>query len=480
MSDDEDDGDDRPRGGHDVHFLERLERVSAEHMEMALSLYQDPELVRHILEQVKIPDGVERVAIALGEQDPAPHAIVARSGAFVTCLAAGMVVGSAPIITWDRVEAIGERFRDLRERMRDYDRRSKRTRTGHLFSRVVTAGDSMSREEFIALSAWAPIAQGVFLKELTESLKQLDDIGRQLGHIAHPRPRDHRLLEGYWASFWAIGHWTLLLGIEGRELYEQLNNDALGEIVGTPAFSMRHLGLALRGLWAVGRIGKPVVGAMRRAMHKASSSDRICELMLGLTVIAERNSKLRGIVDKGLAVRDFAGTTPENTKLLAEYADGITGAMRHVFANPEETMSGWRALGTLRVSEESEKRLPEGHPLRYVEVDDVLEVPELIAYPAAVESDGDPFDLSTQSHSHMLMAVPWLARCEAEDFYFPENYLRATGIRRFDPDRAMTLVKRRQMLVGRGETVRHAEPRPGRNDKCPCGSGKKFKHCHGK
>ena len=21
---------------------------------------------------------------------------------------------------------------------------------------------------------------------------------------------------------------------------------------------------------------------------------------------------------------------------------------------------------------------------------------------------------------------------------------------------------------------------PGRNDKCPCGSGKKFKHCHGK
>jgi preprotein translocase subunit SecA len=23
-------------------------------------------------------------------------------------------------------------------------------------------------------------------------------------------------------------------------------------------------------------------------------------------------------------------------------------------------------------------------------------------------------------------------------------------------------------------------PRVGRNDPCPCGSGKKFKHCHGK
>lgn len=34
-----------------------------------------------------------------------------------------------------------------------------------------------------------------------------------------------------------------------------------------------------------------------------------------------------------------------------------------------------------------------------------------------------------------------------------------------------------------GDTVRHASaavPRVGRNDPCPCGSGKKYKHCHGK
>ncbi len=28
-------------------------------------------------------------------------------------------------------------------------------------------------------------------------------------------------------------------------------------------------------------------------------------------------------------------------------------------------------------------------------------------------------------------------------------------------------------------TTRHVEPQPGRNDPCPCGSGKKFKKCHG-
>jgi preprotein translocase subunit SecA len=29
------------------------------------------------------------------------------------------------------------------------------------------------------------------------------------------------------------------------------------------------------------------------------------------------------------------------------------------------------------------------------------------------------------------------------------------------------------------KTVRRDEPKVGRNDPCPCGSGKKFKKCHG-
>ena len=29
------------------------------------------------------------------------------------------------------------------------------------------------------------------------------------------------------------------------------------------------------------------------------------------------------------------------------------------------------------------------------------------------------------------------------------------------------------------KTVRHDEPKVGRNDPCPCGSGKKYKKCHG-
>jgi uncharacterized protein len=30
------------------------------------------------------------------------------------------------------------------------------------------------------------------------------------------------------------------------------------------------------------------------------------------------------------------------------------------------------------------------------------------------------------------------------------------------------------------ETVKREAPKVGRNDPCPCGSGKKYKQCHGK
>lgn len=35
------------------------------------------------------------------------------------------------------------------------------------------------------------------------------------------------------------------------------------------------------------------------------------------------------------------------------------------------------------------------------------------------------------------------------------------------------------MIVPKAEPVRREEPKIGRNDPCPCGSGKKYKKCHG-
>jgi hypothetical protein len=63
--------------GHDVHFLERLERLSTPETELALSLYQDPLLIRALLEQIRWPEGAARVALSLGDGERGPFVVIA-------------------------------------------------------------------------------------------------------------------------------------------------------------------------------------------------------------------------------------------------------------------------------------------------------------------------------------------------------------------------------------------------------------------
>jgi uncharacterized protein YchJ len=44
-------------------------------------------------------------------------------------------------------------------------------------------------------------------------------------------------------------------------------------------------------------------------------------------------------------------------------------------------------------------------------------------------------------------------------------------------DAGYQVVKREK---GKGVELRRDTPKVGRNDPCPCGSGKKYKHCHGR
>lgn len=54
----------------------------------------------------------------------------------------------------------------------------------------------------------------------------------------------------------------------------------------------------------------------------------------------------------------------------------------------------------------------------------------------------------------------------------------------FGPGQSREAVDNSQGIFGRTYPEvpaddRHAVARVGRNDRCPCGSGKKYKHCHG-
>ena len=108
--------------GHAIHFLERLERLSMPQADIALALYRDPDLVRFMLSCIKLPDGVERVALALEHGPDTPHIIVARDGGFVTCLGKGMSVGDHVVVTRERMDRLSAERADYRsavERMRD-------------------------------------------------------------------------------------------------------------------------------------------------------------------------------------------------------------------------------------------------------------------------------------------------------------------------------------------------------------------------
>jgi len=52
------------------------------------------------------------------------------------------------------------------------------------------------------------------------------------------------------------------------------------------------------------------------------------------------------------------------------------------------------------------------------------------------------------------------------------------GFAQTEADEAAAM--RAQGEAARTKTIRREQPKVGRNDPCPCGSGKKYKQCHGK
>lgn len=156
--------------GHDVHFLERLERLSTPETELALSLYQDPVLIRALLEQLRLPEGAARVALSLGDGARGPFVVVARDGHFVTCLAEGMSPGDHPVIPRGQLDAITRRVAEVRHRL-DAVRKLAGPR-GSVFSllgRVFSAGPWLSREELSAIAAFQPLLKRDFLRLLWET-----------------------------------------------------------------------------------------------------------------------------------------------------------------------------------------------------------------------------------------------------------------------------------------------------------------------
>ena len=57
-----------------------------------------------------------------------------------------------------------------------------------------------------------------------------------------------------------------------------------------------------------------------------------------------------------------------------------------------------------------------------------------------------------------------------------EGTMRLSGTEAYAP----ILEMMDKVLAAKPKTIRREEPKVQRNDPCPCGSGKKYKNCHGR
>ena len=77
----------------------------------------------------------------------------------------------------------------------------------------------------------------------------------------------------------------------------------------------------------------------------------------------------------------------------------------------------------------------------------------------------------------LFASLPWVSRAQPEDLYWPAEYLEAVRVG-WRPEQAASLLRDTEVGFPAAEPAR-AQAVPGRNESCPCGSGKKYKRCHG-
>jgi hypothetical protein len=471
--------------GHDIHFLERLERVSDAHMELAMSLYKDGDLVRAILRDARIPEQAERVAITLEDPEHGPFIIVARDGHFVTCLGKGMNPGELPLITRQKLDGIAVRVERLREQMEiARSIREEKGRYRRLLARMMEGGDTLTREEFVELHAWVPWLAHEYWRVLLRLPDDLKELRHRLRKLKAPvrDQADRAQLRSYWQKLQALGHLLLLcMSDEGIHVFHRL--ELRGEAVTLPSWvGVRQglLHLAVRGAWAAGQLGKPALPTYKLVYATHASPTRFLDAGIALMAIGLRQARSRAEVEKALAAWRSHPVPRQGTRCEA-LAERFLETYRLAVESPEGARLMARQVGVklfLRVERKASlagKPTPEDLQ-RFRELYE--EVPEDVALATMALMPwsllgGD--QVSALCMIHLMTVLPWAVRAKPADFYLPASWLP-----KLDPgysdETALQALSVLRDYYGPDRPAR-AAPTPGRNDRCSCGSGKKFKHC---
>lgn len=468
--------------GHDEHFLRRLDRVADDHVELALTLYRDQELLAEVLGRAALPEGTERLAISLDDPREGPFVIVTRSGRFVTCLGKGMRIDAnpLPVLTKERLDAAVSKVERMRERIAAAIRSSEAgglTTTGRAFARMRDHGLAVSREDIEQLLEVRPLMASTLTVALWSRALELQQLGPRVGALRLDRLKsaERDLVDEYGRAAWIFAH--MLVVSDHEDVARQAA--AIGDprvpehpwwTLAVAAAELGTVAHTTRALWMIARHARDVLPEV-----KAADRDPQVQVVLlrelSLGVIACASSKLRAEAIKALRTKRSAPPSGPFAQGLELIGVGLADAIRAMRVEDEEIERVALANGKHLV-----KALVDGIPRPTDAQADA--VPDHVAralWPnlgiSMLGGDGglDEVEVAAQ--------LPSIARMRPEELYLPEAYV--TRLPPMDTGTVADFVQRqaRFSMLEKRPTVARAAPKVGRNDPCPCGSGKKHKKC---
>ncbi len=456
--------------GHAHHFLSRLDRVSQDHVELALSLYNDPDLLRLILAECRAPDA-ERVAISLADPVEGPFVIVTRDGAFVTCLGEGMHV-KVPVITRARLDAVVDRVEMLRER-REMSKRlcpDERAST-RLVERIYTAGEHLSREEFLALAAMQPMLWSKLLAGVEKSGEALADLHEALRGVDVRRPFKHdaEVLEIWWEASWSLKHMLLLIGLDAqRATLERLPAATLASMRRAfthPATAVGLWPVMAAGAWSSARFDDAFLHLCQRRYREATTRADVVENAAALFALAGRSSYFRKAAQRALAPGEARAANDGPAREAHALKVQLDAALREAMQRGTDRLELDAAVaGATRFLEHraATSRWNGWQALRDIPLD-LARVALVDDVAPALSGGADP--------AQALRLLPAIARMRPEQFYLPAELLQKVR----EPQTSLRIRELMARMI-----PRDARPKAvvaGRNEPCPCASGKKYKKC---
>lgn len=435
---------------HDTHFLTRLERLKPGELDWAMSLYRNAALVKEIVRALA-PEQA-RVAIAIADASEPAHVLVASDGAFVTCLAPGMR-HSLPVITRSAIEQAAKDRTLLRELLDEKKTRSARTSFQVLFENL-DKGPYLSREMAVELRAWMPAATRTLYGGVSATRRKMLISRDALRRPESLKPRHDEDVRRHWRMGWKLGHLIPLCAVGVRGAYSQNTPALIGarNFLVDNAWATGIVGVVLRGIWTIADMAYETIDDQESAYLEVGKAIKALPAAFTLVATALRVPALRPRVEAIIA-RDY---------LLEEPLDDVDheqlARLRDVLRDPSAALL--RHLAHARAW--ADAHLPG------IELDDK----QVLA--ASLYSQHILVDAA--DHEALTDRLPFIAASAYEDLYLPEEVLARWP-------RQKTLVDAyvyAEMVRGLGPVdKRPPPPAPGRNEPCHCGSGRKFKKCHG-